>query len=95
MRSILFRFVPALAFGCAAFAAAAGPVNINTADAAKLASELQGVGPALAEAIVADRKANGNFATPEALMRVKGIGARIIEINKANILVADPAPPAR
>ena len=95
MRSILFRFVPALAFGCAAFAAAAGPVNINTADAAKLASELQGVGPALAEAIVADRKANGNFATPEALMRVKGIGARIIEINKANILVADPPAPAR
>jgi hypothetical protein len=27
-------------------------------------------------------------------MRVKGIGARIVEINKANILVADPAPPA-
>jgi competence protein ComEA len=95
MKSILFRVASAVAFGCGAFAAAAGPVNINTADAAKLASELQGVGPALAEAIVADRKANGNFATPEALMRVKGIGARIIEVNKANILVADPAPPAR
>ena len=95
MKSILFRLVSAVAFGCGAVAAAAGPVNINTADAAKLASELQGVGPALAEAIVADRKANGNFATPEALMRVKGIGARIIEVNKANILVADPAPPAR
>lgn len=95
MRSILVRVSSALAFGCCAFAAAAGPVNINTADAAKLAGELQGVGPALAEAIVADRKANGNFATPEALMRVKGIGAHIVEINKANILVADPAPPAR
>jgi competence protein ComEA len=95
MKSILFRVTSAVAFGCGALAAAAGPVNINTADAAKLASELQGVGPALAEAIVADRKANGNFATPEALMRVKGIGARIIEVNKANILVADPAPPAR
>jgi competence protein ComEA len=95
MKSILLRVTSAVAFGCGAFAAAAGPVNINTADAAKLASELQGVGPALAEAIVADRKANGNFATPEALMRVKGIGARIIEVNKANILVADPPPPAR
>ena len=95
MKSILFRVTSAVLFGCGAFAAAAGPVNINTADAAKLASELQGVGPALAEAIVADRKTNGNFATPEALMRVKGIGARIIEVNKANILVADPAPPAR
>jgi competence protein ComEA len=82
----------AAALACLGFAAAAGPVNINTADAATLASELTGVGPALAEAIVADRKANGNFATAEALTRVKGIGERIIEMNKANILVADPAP---
>lgn len=95
MKSTLFRIGLALACACGCFAAAAGPVNINTADAAKLASELQGVGPALAEAIVADRQANGNFTKPEELMRVKGIGARIIEMNKGNILVADPAPPAR
>ena len=95
MRSIVFRISCALAWVCGVLAAAAGPVNINTADAEKLASELPGGGPALAAAIIADRQANGNFATPEALMRVKGIGARIVEINKANILVADPAPPAR
>jgi competence protein ComEA len=70
----------------------AGPVNINTADATTLAAELTGVGPALAEAIVADRQAHGSFATPEALTRVKGIGERIVEMNKANILVSDPAP---
>ena len=40
------------------------------------------------------RRANGNFAFAEALARVKGIGARIVEMNRANILVADPAPPA-
>jgi competence protein ComEA len=95
MKWTFFRVGAVLAFACGGLAAAAGPVNINTADAAKLASELQGVGPALAEAIVADRQANGTFATPEALMRVKGIGTRIVEINKGNILVADPAPPAR
>lgn len=95
MKGTFFRIGSALVLVCGGFAAAAGPVNINTADAAKLASELQGVGPALAEAIVADRRANGDFPTPEALMRVKGIGARIIEMNKGNILVADPAPPAR
>jgi competence protein ComEA len=94
MKSATLRFVGGLALACGAFAASAGPVNINTADAAKLASELTGVGPALAEAIVADRKTNGNFATPDALTRVKGIGARIVEINKANILVADPPPAA-
>ncbi len=87
------QLIYALSLACGGFAAIAGPVNINTADAAKLATELQGVGPALAEAIVADRKANGNFATPEALTRVKGIGERIVEMNKGNILVADPAPP--
>jgi competence protein ComEA len=71
----------------------AGPVNINTADAATLASELSGVGPALAEAIIKDRQQNGPFASPESLARVKGIGQRIIELNKANILVSDPASP--
>jgi competence protein ComEA len=92
MKRTILRMTYALACAGAGFAAFAGPVNINTADAATLASELTGVGPALAEAIVADRKANGNFATPEALTRVKGIGERIVEMNKPNILVADPAP---
>ena len=94
MTSKILRISCALALAGAGLAASAGPVNINTADAGMLASELTGVGPALAEAIVADRKTNGSFATPEALMRVKGIGARIVEINKANILIADPAPTA-
>lgn len=79
----------ALAFGSAC--ALAGPVDINTADAATLASELTGVGPALAAAIVADRQAHGNFASAEALTRVKGIGERIVALNKANILVGEPA----
>ena len=67
-----------------------GPVNINTADAETLAMELSGVGPALAAAIVADREANGMFATPEALTRVSGIGSRILELNEGNILVGTP-----
>ena len=87
----LLQLVIAVA-ACGGGSAFAGPVNINTADAPTLAAELKGVGPALAEAIVADRQAHGNFATPEALTRVKGIGERIVEINKANILVSDPAP---
>lgn len=92
MEAMTLRTICVLAAACVGFGAAAGPVNINTADAATLANELTGIGPALAEAIVADRKANGNFATPEALARVKGVGNRIVEMNKANILVADPAP---
>jgi competence protein ComEA len=76
----------------ASFGASAGPVNINTADAATLAAELTGIGPALAEAIVKDRAERGNFDSPEALARVKGVGERIVEMNRANILTSDPAP---
>ena len=72
----------------------AGPVNINTADADTLAAELTGVGPALAAAIINDRELNGNFSNAEALLRVKGIGERVIELNRPNILVSDP-PSAR
>ena len=68
----------------------AGPVNINTADAETLAAELAGIGPALAVAIVTDRRENGAYASAEALMRVRGIGERVIELNRENILLSDP-----
>jgi competence protein ComEA len=88
--SVRWLLGAALAF--ASFGASAGPVNINTADAATLAAELTGVGPALAQAIVKDRAEHGKFDTPDALTRVKGIGQKIVEQNRANILVTDPAP---
>ena len=68
----------------------ASPVNVNTADAATISAELQGVGMSKAEAIVTYRKENGPFKTPADLMLVKGIGARTVEINKDDILVKPP-----
>jgi competence protein ComEA len=65
----------------------AGPVNVNTADAATISSELQGVGLARAEAIVQYREANGPFKSADDLVAVKGIGARTIELNRNNILL--------
>ncbi|NIO39432.1 MAG: helix-hairpin-helix domain-containing protein [Burkholderiales bacterium] len=73
----------AIIFPMAAFA---GPVNINTADAATISAELQGVGLTKAQAIVDYRKAHGPFKSYEDLTLVKGIGARTVEINRANIL---------
>lgn len=67
-------------------AAFAGPVNVNTADAATISAELQGVGMSKAQAIVAYRKNHGPFKTYEDLTLVKGIGVRTVEINRANIL---------
>jgi competence protein ComEA len=77
------------ALAMAPYGAVAGPVDVNTADAATLAAELTGVGPALAEAIVRDREQNGRFTSPESLMRVRGIGERIVEMNRQNIVIVD------
>ncbi len=66
----------------------AGPVNVNTADAETISAELQGVGISKAIAIVEYRQANGPFKSIDDLVQVKGIGARTVEINRKNILVA-------
>ena len=68
-------------------AAVAGPVDINTADAATISAELQGVGMSKAQAIVEYRRTHGPFRSYEDLTLVKGIGARTVEINRANILL--------
>ena len=75
--------------------AAAGPVNVNTADAETISAELQGVGISKAIAIVEYRKENGPFKSPDDLVKVKGIGARTVEINKANILLESTAKKAK
>lgn len=61
-------------------------VNINTADAAAL-DTLPGVGPSTAAKIVADREANGRFASPDDLGRVPGIGPKKLEQLKPAICV--------
>ena len=71
----------------ASAAAFAGPVNINTADAATLDAELNGVGPVTAERIVAYREANGPFANADEITLVKGIGQRTLDENAGDILV--------
>ncbi len=52
---------------------ASGKVNINTADAAEL-ERLPGIGPTLAERILAYRERNGGFKSIEELKKVSGIG---------------------
>lgn len=66
-------------------AAWAGPVNVNTADASTLAAELDGIGPAKAAAIVEYRQQNGPFRSADDLLKVQGIGERVLELNRGNI----------
>jgi len=49
------------------------PINVNTAGA-ELLTELPGIGPSKAAAIVEDREANGPYASAGDLTRVSGIG---------------------
>jgi competence protein ComEA len=65
----------------------AGPVDINKADAATIAKELKGIGISRAHAIVAYREKNGAFKSADELRKVKGIGAKVLEQNRANIQV--------
>ncbi len=69
--------------------ALAGPVNVNTADAATIAAELSGIGLVRAQAIVEYREANGPFASIDDLLEVSGIGPRVLEINRADIRLSD------
>ncbi len=64
----------------------AAPVNVNTADAATLAQNINGIGPKKAQAIVNYRKQNGPFKSVDDLVKVKGIGLKIVEKNKADLL---------
>lgn len=57
-------------------------VNVNTADAAAIAEELNGVGVKKAQAIIDYRNENGNFKSIEALTEVKGIGLKTVEKNR-------------
>ena len=57
---------------------AEGLININTASAEEL-EELPGIGEVTAEKIIADREANGDYATIEDITRVSGIGDKKFE----------------
>jgi competence protein ComEA len=55
----------------------AGPVDVDVADAAALEA-LPGIGPALAERIVADRVTGGAYGSLEALAQVRGVGPKLL-----------------
>jgi competence protein ComEA len=81
----------AMLLGPAAFA---GPVDVNTADAKTLAKELDGVGLSKAQAIVEYRKANGPFRSADELAKVKGLGRKTVDRNRANLTFTAPKPAA-
>jgi len=79
------RSVQILIASIAPMLAWAGPVDINKADAATIAKELNGIGLSKAQAIVSFREKNGAFKSADDLRKVKGIGAKTLERNRPNI----------
>lgn len=61
-------------------------VNINTADAERLAT-LKGIGPALAQRIIDYREQNGAFKTVDEIKNVRGIGDKKFAAFKDKITV--------
>jgi competence protein ComEA len=93
-RFVVSRFF-AMSFALLLLVASSGvlaaSVDINTANANTLATELIGIGAAKAEAIVAYREANGPFKRLDELLKVKGVGKKTLEQNRA-ILVIQKLP---
>ena len=69
-------------------------ININTASATVIAENLSGIGHAKAIAIIEYRTANGKFTSVDDLVKVKGIGAKLLDRNRALIALTDRAPAA-
>lgn len=70
--------VMAQAAGQARQATVVAAVNVNVATAKEL-QVLPGIGRVTAARIVAYREANGKFASPEGLLKVKGLGQKTLE----------------
>jgi competence protein ComEA len=67
---------------------ASEPVDINTASAEEL-DRLPGIGPALANRIIAYRAEQGRFESVDDLARVSGISARMVDDMRHLIAVTD------
>ena len=61
-------------------------VNINSAGVQELTKVLDGIGKEKATAIVDYRKTHGKFTEMKQLIKVEGIGRKLIEKNKKKII---------
>ena len=85
MKKLIFAAVAGSLFYAASALAA---VNVNTATTDQLQT-LDGIGSVKAQAIVKDRKANGDYNSLNQLTRVDGIGAKTVDSLRSEATVGD------
>ena len=90
MKLYLPKLLIILVLSWLAFGVQAGPVNINTASIETLAENIKGVGVKKAQAIVQYRKTHGPFKRVDDLVKVKGIGSKLLEENRADLTISSP-----
>jgi len=69
-------------------AAIADPININTATAKEMETGLKGIGPRRAAAIEQYRNEYGPFQSVDEILKVPGVGNKILEENRHNLTVS-------
>lgn len=83
---LLVALAMVMTFSAPLWAGDAGKINLNKATATEI-SQLKGIGMKYAERIVEFRDKNGPFKQVEDLLKVQGIGPKILEKNKDRITV--------
>jgi competence protein ComEA len=86
MMVLLVALAMVMTFSGPSWAGDAGKINLNKATAVEL-SQLKGIGMKYAERIVEFRDKNGSFKQVEDLLKIQGIGPKILEKNKDRITV--------
>lgn len=92
MVGLLFPLTPVLAAkpsqtsGAAVSTQQLPVINLNSADSAAL-QQIKGIGPKMAERILAYRTEHGRFQKPEEIVNVKGIGPAKYERIKEQVTV--------
>ncbi|MEJ2141812.1 MAG: helix-hairpin-helix domain-containing protein [Gammaproteobacteria bacterium] len=90
MKKILTNLLIIIGISAFSFYAQAEPVNINTADIKSLAENIKGIGAKKAQAIVDYRKTHGPFKRVDDIVKVKGIGNKLLEKNRADLRISTP-----
>lgn len=77
-----------MAWAVPVMAGDASKVNINEASVEELIT-LDGIGEAYAKRIIEFRDKNGPFQKPEDLLKIKGIGEKILIANQDRIILSN------